>query len=207
MAVREQVRGDAHGRPRREDVVAPGDVLLEDVVLDGAAQLLPAHPLPLGDQLVQEQEQRCGRVDRHRGRHLAERNAGEHELHVGERVDRHAGPADLPGAARVVRVVAQLRGEVERDRKARLAALEQVAEARVRLLGRAEAGVLADRPRPSAVHVRVRPARERELARRLELDLAEIGRGVDGLDLDPGVRMALVGGGHAGIVVPTPLTS
>ena len=207
MAVREQVRGDAHGRPRREDVVAAGDVLLEDVVLDGAAQLLPPHPLPLGDQLVQEQEQRCGRVDRHRGRHLAERNAGEHELHVGKRVDRHAGPADLPGAARVVRVVAQLRGEVERDREAGLAALEQVAEARVRLLGRAEAGVLTDRPRPAAVHVRVRPARERKLARRLELEVADIGRGVDGLDLDPRVRAALVRGGHAGIVVPTPPTS
>ena len=54
--------------------------------------------------------------------------------------------------------------------RARLAALEQVAVALVRLLGRREAGVLADRPRPAAVHVRVRAARERELAGRLELE-------------------------------------
>ena len=72
-----------------------------------------------------------------------------------------------PAATRVVGVVAELRRQVERDREPGLAAVEQVAEALVRLLGRAEARVLADRPRPPAVHVRVRAARERELARRL----------------------------------------
>ena len=78
-----------------------------------------------------------------------------------------------PSATRVVGVVAELGRQVERDREARLAELEQVAEALVRLLRRAEARVLADRPRPAAVHRRVRAAGERELARQLG---GELGR-------------------------------
>ena len=55
-----------------------------------------------------------------------------------------------PSRARVVRVVAELRRQVERDREARLAAREQVAETRVRLLGGTEAAywrIVHGRPR------------------------------------------------------------
>ena len=57
------------------------------------------------------------------------------------------GAADLALGDRVVGVVAELGRQVERDREARLPAGEQVAVALVRLLGRGEARVLADRPR------------------------------------------------------------
>ena len=164
-AVGEQVGRQPHRGPRREDVVPARDVLLEDVVLDGAAQLLGRHALPLGHELVQEQEQRRRRVDRHRGRDLVERDPVEEQLHVGERVDRDAGAADLARGALVVGVVAELRRQVEGDREPGLPAVEQVAEALVRLLRRGEARVLAHRPRPAAVHVGVGAARERVLAR------------------------------------------
>src|SRR5207247_5134379 len=134
-----------------------------DVVLDGAAQLVALDALPLGDELVQQEEQRGRRVDRHRRRDLAERDPVEEQLQVGDRVDRDTGPPHFAYGARVVRVVAELRREVERHREPGLAALEQVAEAYVRLLGRGEPRVLADRPGPPAVHVRVGPARERAL--------------------------------------------
>ena len=183
-AVREQVRRQPHRRPRREDVVPARDVLLEDVVLHRAAQRGAGDALPLGDELVEQQQQRRRRVDRHRRRDLAERDPGEQDLHVGDRVDRDARPADLAERARVVRVVAELRRQVEGDREPGLAALEQVAVALVRLLRRGEAGVLPDRPRPAAVHVGVRPARVRELARQLERG-RRVARRVDGLDLDP----------------------
>src|SRR5262249_40925810 len=98
--------------------------------------------------------------------------------------------------ARVVRVVAELSRQVERDAQSGLPALEQVAEARVRLLRRREAGVLANRPRPAAVHVGVRAARERELAGKLEL-VRRVGVGVDRLDLDAGLGLAAIGRGHA----------
>ena len=182
-AVREQVRRQPHRGPRREDVVPARDVLLEDVVLDGAAERSRRHALLLGDELVEEEQERRRRVDRHRGRDLVERDSGQQDLHVGDGVDRHARAADLAEGARVVGVVAELGRQVERDREAGLAAIEEVAVARVRLLRGGEAGVLPDRPRPPAVHVRVRPASERVFARRLELTLRVGGR-VDGLHVD-----------------------
>ena len=126
------------------------------------------HALLLGDELVEQQQQRRRRVDRHRRRDLVERDAVEQDPHVRERVDRDAGAPDLAERARIVRVVAELRRQVEGDREPRLPAVEQVAVALVRLLGRREAGVLADRPRPAAVHVAVRAARERDTRRALE---------------------------------------
>ena len=95
--------------------------------------------LLLGDQLVEQQQDRRGGVDRHRRRDRVQRDALEQPLHVLDRVDRDAGPADLALRARVIGVVAHLRREVERDRQPRLSVLEQVAEPPVRLLGGAHA--------------------------------------------------------------------
>ena len=97
-----------------------------------------------------------------------------------------------PSGARIVGVVAELGREVEGDREAGLPPLEQVAEPRVRLLGGREARVLADRPRLAPVHVRVGPARERELARRLEVEPRDVRGSVDRLDLDARVCFAPV---------------
>ena len=201
MAVREEVGRDPHGRPRRVDVVAARAVLLEDVVLDGAAQVSSRHALLLRDELVEQEQQRRRRVDRHRGRDLVQRDAVEEQLHVGDRVDRDTGPPHLAHGARIVGVVPELRREVEGDRETGLATLEQVPEALVRLLGGREPGVLPDRPRTAAVHVLVGPAGEGVLAGKLELETLDVVLGVDGLDLDPGVGLApFLGGCHRGIV-------
>ena len=160
----------------------------------------PRHSLLFGDELVEEEKQRGRRVDRHRRRNLVERNLVEQQLHVGNRVDRDTGAPDFAHGARIVGVVAELRRQVEGDGETGLAALEQVAEALVRLFRGREAGVLPDRPGPPAVHVRVRPARERELAGRLDISGRVVSR-VDRLDLDVRVGATLVaGGGHAAIV-------
>ena len=71
------------------------------------------------------------------------------------------GLADVAEDARVVGVVAAVRGEVEGDRDALAAAVEVAPVERVGFLGRREAGVLADRPRPLRVHRRLRAADER----------------------------------------------
>src|SRR5262249_56693021 len=99
---------------------------------------------------------------------------------------------------------AELRREVERHREARLPALEQVAEARVRLLGRREPGVLADRPRTPAVHVRIRAAREGELAGQLELEVRDVLVRVDRLDLDPGVGLPAILRGRQSLTLRYP---
>ena len=85
-----------------------------------------------------------------------------------------------PARARVVRVAAHLRRQIERDAEARLPLREQVVVALVRLVRGAEAGVLAHRPEAAAVHVRLDAAREgrlagdAEIARRVEADRVEV---------------------------------
>ena len=76
---------------------------------------------------------------------------------------------DLAERARRVGVVAHERREIEGGREPRLPLREQVLEARVGLLGRAEAGEHAHRPEAAAVHRRLHAARERVLAGQAEV--------------------------------------
>ena len=156
----DHVDDEPHGRLGREDPLLLRDVLLEDVRLRGAAQLVARDALLLADADVVGEHDRRRRVDRHRGGDGVERDAVEERLHVGERVDRHALAPDLAQRAGVVGVVAHERRHVEGGREPRLPVVEQVVEALVRLLRGAEARELAHRPQPAAVHRRVHPARE-----------------------------------------------
>ena len=84
------------------------------------------------------------------------------------------------------RVVAAVGGEIEGDREALLAGREVAAVEGVAVLGRREAGVLADRPRLGDVHRRVGAAQERRDAgqRVEEVEAGDVGAGVDRLDRD-----------------------
>ena len=112
--------------------------------------------LLLGDEDVEREQDRRRGVDRHRRRDLAERDALVQADHVVEAVDGDALAADLAEAPRVVGVEAHQRRHVEGRGQPRLAVIEQVAEALVGLLDGAEAGELAHRPEPAAVHRRIR---------------------------------------------------
>ena len=94
----ELVRDQPHRGARREDVLLLGDVFLQDVVLERAADPLPRRAVLLGDREVHRQRDRRRRVDRHRRRHAAEVDAVEEHLHVPERIDRDAALADLASA-------------------------------------------------------------------------------------------------------------
>ncbi len=159
----------AHRGLDREAPLLLRDVLLEDVRLDRAAQPIARDARALRGGDVEGEHDRRGRVDRHRHRDRSEVDPREERLHVLERVDRDALAADLAEAPRVIGVVAHERGHVEGRREARLAVLEQVAKARVRLLRGAEARELAHRPQPPAVHRRVDAARVGVLAGRADL--------------------------------------
>ena len=148
-------------RLRRPDPGAARRVLLEDVVLDGAGQLLARHALLLGGRDVERQQDRRGAVDREAGADLVQRDAVEQDLGVGQRVDGDADPADLLAVLGVVGVVAALRRQVERDRQPGAALVQQVAVATVGLLGGAEARILAERPQLAAVAAREVAAGER----------------------------------------------
>ncbi len=183
--------GDEPQRRRgRVDVGLAGEELLEDVVLHGSPELGRLDALPLADDLVHGQEDRRGRVDRERRRDLIERNAREDLLHVAEGVDRDADLADLTGRELVIRVEAHLGRQVERDRESGLALPEQVAEALVRVLRAAPAGVQPHREEPAAVHARMDPARERILtgdADPLERIRRQVELRVERSDRDAGV--------------------
>ena len=93
------VAEQAHRRIDREAPLLLGDVLLEDVGLDRAAQARARHARLLGRHHVEGHHDRRRRVDGHRHRDLAEVDAAEQRLHVIERVDRHALAADLARAS------------------------------------------------------------------------------------------------------------
>ena len=138
-----------------------------------------------GHHDVHREQRRRRRVDRHRRRHLVERKAVEQHVHVLDRIDRDADSANLTERARRVGVDAHLGRQVERDAQAGLPGGEQMSKPAVRFRRRPEAGVLAHRPEPSAVHRRLHAARERilagigEVARVVE---RRVRRPVDGLD-------------------------
>ena len=101
-----------------------------------------------------------------------------------------------PFGAGVVGVVAHLGRQVEGARQPRLTRPEEELEALVGLLGRPEPGVLAHGPEPAPVHRRVDAPGIRvragfaELRRRVPA--VEVGRLVDGPDLDTRVGQPLV---------------
>jgi hypothetical protein len=91
--VLDDVADGAHARLGREDVGVADHELLEDVVLDGPAQLVLRHALLFGRHHVAGQHRQHGAIHRHRDRHLVQRDAVEQDLHVLDAVDRHAGLA------------------------------------------------------------------------------------------------------------------
>ena len=160
-AILEDVRDEAHGRTRREDVRAACCILLEDIILDRAAQLVSRNALLFRDSDVHSEQDGCRRIDRHGRRDLAEIDLVEEDLHIGEGVDGDTDLADLSLGNRIIGVIADLRRQVERAGKTRSAVFDQHAIALVRLLCRGEACVHAHRPETAAVHRRLHAARVR----------------------------------------------
>ena len=115
----EQVHDDLERGLRREDPGVLRHVLLEDVVLDRALQLVDRHALLLRRGDVEAEQDRRRAVDRHRGGDLVERNPVEQGLHVGQARDRDAALADLALGAGMVGVVAHQRRESRTRPRAR----------------------------------------------------------------------------------------
>jgi hypothetical protein len=171
-------------------------VLLEDVVLDRAAELLRRDALPLRRRDVERPENDRRTVDRHRRRHAIQRDAVEQRLHVGETRDGDARLANFPFRPRVVGVVAHERRKVECHGQAGLPVLEEELEACVRVTGAAEPGELPHRPQPPAVSGRMDATRERESTRDTEVlggvDFGGVELRVEGLDVARRVREGCV---------------
>ncbi|OQB97069.1 MAG: hypothetical protein BWX86_00461 [Verrucomicrobia bacterium ADurb.Bin122] len=184
--VGEDVRDDLHGGRGRIDVGIPHHELLEDVVLDRAGELFQLRTLFEGGDDVEREHGQHGTVHRHRDGDLVQRDVAEQDFHVEDRVDGHAGLADVADDARVVAVVAAVGREIERDRQTGLTGGEVALIKRVGLFRGGEAGVLAHGPGLLDVHRGVRAAHEgREAGHRVELlDGRQVGGRVNGLHRD-----------------------
>ena len=137
--VLDDVGHDPHARRRRVDVGVADHELLEDVVLDGPAELVLAHALLLGRHDVAGQHRQHGPVHGHRHADLVEGDVVEEDLHVLDRVDGHAGHAHVALHPGVVAVVAPVGGEVEGHREAGLPGGQVALVEGVGLLGGGEA--------------------------------------------------------------------
>ena len=102
-----------------------------------SADRCDAAPLRRRD-IHREQDDR-GRVDGHRGRDAVERDIREQGVHVLDRVDRHADPADLAGRERVIRVVADLRRQIEGHAQPHHPLRQQISVSPIRFGGGPEA--------------------------------------------------------------------
>ena len=129
------------------------------------------HSLFFGGDDIERHDRQHRAVHRHRHRHLVERNLVEEDLHVFDRIDRHAGFADIAGDTLVVRIVPAMCRQIECDRQALLSRRQIAPVKGVRLLGGGEARVLTDRPRPHDVHRGVRAAQKRRDSGRVLVDL------------------------------------
>ena len=160
-AIFKDVRDEAHGRARREDVRTACCILLQNVILDGALELVRRDALLLRHCDVHRKKDGRRRVDRHGRGDLAEIDLVKEDLHISKGVDRNADLADLALGDRIRGVVADLRREVKCAGESRCTALDEVTIALVGLFRRGESCVHAHRPEASAVHRRLHAARVR----------------------------------------------
>ena len=106
--------------------------------------------------LARDDEEREDRNDRavhgHRHRHLVERDAVEQDFHILDGVNGDPRLADIADNAGMVRVIAAVGGEVERDAQALLPGGKVAAVEGIGFFGGREACILADGPWPSRIH-------------------------------------------------------
>jgi hypothetical protein len=146
------VGGELQAGLGREDVGAAREVFLDDVVLRGAGELGALGALALGGGDIEREQPRRRRVDRHRGVHPRQRNAGEECRHVAQMPDGDADLADLAHGERMIGIVARLRRQIEGDREPGLPLGEVPAVERVRGRGGGVAAIGADQPGNLARH-------------------------------------------------------
>ena len=162
---RKLVGDQPHRWTRRIDVLLLRDVLLQNVVLQRSGYVAAdVDSLALRHREVHREQDWRRRIDGHRRRDLAQRNAGEQSLHVGERVDRDAALPHLSGRHLVIGVVAVKRRQMEGDREPGLALRQEVLEPAVGVGRRTEASELTHGPELAAVAGGVNAAYIRELA-------------------------------------------
>jgi hypothetical protein len=118
--VGEDVADDANRRIGRVNIGVAHHVLFQNVVLNGAGELLVRNALLLGGDDVKRQHRQHRAVHGHGHRHLIERDAVEQDVHIQQRINRHARLADIADHAAMIGVVTAMGGQIEGDGQALL---------------------------------------------------------------------------------------
>ena len=108
--------------------------------------VLQVDALPLGEHEIHREDHRRRRVDRHRRRDAAERDAVEQRLHVGERGHVDAALPHLAERQRMVGIAAHQRRQIERNAQAGRTRRQQLSIPPVRVLRRPKPRELPHRP-------------------------------------------------------------
>jgi hypothetical protein len=176
-AERHRVAHEPERRARWVDELLLRLVLLQNVVLQRAAEPSTFDTVRFGVRDEHREDHRRGTVDRHRRGHRTEINPPIEILDVGKRVDRNAALSYFAQCELVVGVATHQGREVERGRKSITPCAENLVEATVRIDRGAETREHAHRPELGSVHRGERTARVRVLPRSFRI----VGS-VDGLD-------------------------
>ena len=158
--VRNNVRHDPHRWFGRINIGVTDHEFFQNVVLNCAVELCLGNALFLTRHNEKRKDRNHRAVHRHRYRHLVQRDAIEQNFHILDRIDGNASLANIADNARVVAVIATVRGEIEGDRKALLSGGQVAAVKGVRFFGSRETGILADGPWPTRIHRRTHTARK-----------------------------------------------
>jgi len=146
---------------RRKHPFLLGDVLLQDVVLERAAQVLPVHALLFGGHQEKSEEDHRRAVDGHGNGHISEWNRLKETCHVVRRVDGYPAVTDLSEGDRIIRVVAHQSRHVESNRQSMLAFRQQFPKPFIGVGHAGKPGELTYRPELAAIPGGMNAARVR----------------------------------------------
>ena len=103
-------------------------------------------------------------IDGHGGAHLIQRDPLEKSLHICEGIDGHPHLAHLALGQGVVRIVADLGGQIKGHAQPRLAMFQEILVAFVGFFGAGKTGILAHGPEPAPIHGGLHPAGVRKIS-------------------------------------------
>ena len=155
--VSNDIADNFHRRLRRINVGIAHHEFFQNVVLNGARQLLLADALLFGRDNIAGQHRKHRAIHGHGHGNLVQRNVVKQHFHVFDRVDGHTSFADVPRNARVIGVITAVGCQVKRYRDPLPAGSQCLAVKVIGLFGGGETCILANGPGTTGIHGRLRP--------------------------------------------------
>jgi len=165
-AVFKNVSNQTHRRFNRKNIGSAGCVFFQNIILDGAAELISRYALLFSDCDVHSQQYGCRCVDGHGCRNLAQINMVEKDFHIFQGINGYTYLADFADSHFVIRVIADLGRKVK---CAGTAVFNQVTITLVGFFSGSEACIHTHSPETAAVHGRLYAAGIRIFARDAEV--------------------------------------